>query len=116
MSGHLPSLQKTLFVRVDEILHYVWDPIGVRGFGDVRDEYDTYVPKVVGLLLEEKGKKAVFDHLYLIESERMGLSITDKSLAHTQKVVDMLHTHYECLKKKADPAGTDNDRAAPGRV
>ena len=35
---------------VDEILHYVWDPIGVAGVPQARDEYAAYVPQVVALL------------------------------------------------------------------
>jgi len=116
MSDHLTAFQKALFRRVDEVLYYVWDPIGVRDVGDARDEYESYALKVVGLLLEERGKKALFDHLYLLESERMGLSITEESLAHTKEVVDILHSHYESLKKKADPIGTDNSGAARRRV
>lgn len=98
------------------MLYYVWDPIGVRDVGDARDEYESYVPQVVGLLVEERGKKALFDHLYLLESERMGLSITEESLSHTKEVVDILHSHHESLKKKADPVGTDNSGAPPLRV
>ena len=37
--------------RADEILHYIWDPIGVAGAVMARDEYSGYVPKLVTLLM-----------------------------------------------------------------
>lgn len=38
-----------LFVAVDEILCYIWDPLGVSADGtpQTRDEYTSYVPKIV---------------------------------------------------------------------
>jgi hypothetical protein len=37
-------------MRVNEVLHYIWDPIGVRGEPRARDEYDSYAPEVYSLL------------------------------------------------------------------
>jgi hypothetical protein len=36
--------------RVDELLHYIWDPIGIAASTGARDEYDSYVPTVVKML------------------------------------------------------------------
>jgi hypothetical protein len=36
--------QDELYRRTDEVLHYIWDPIGVAGVPEARDEYDSYLP------------------------------------------------------------------------
>ena len=35
-----------LYKRVDEVLHYLWDPIGVAEEPWARDEYYSYLPKM----------------------------------------------------------------------
>lgn len=38
--GHkLSQADMDLYRAVDEVLHFIWDPIGVRGFPEARDEY-----------------------------------------------------------------------------
>ena len=39
-----------LLMRVDEVLHYLWDPIGVSDFPEARDEYTSYAGVVFSLL------------------------------------------------------------------
>jgi hypothetical protein len=38
--------EQDLLTRINEVLHYIWDPIAVRGEPNARDEYDSYVPPV----------------------------------------------------------------------
>lgn len=59
--------------RIGEVLHYIWDPIGVSCIVEARDEYDMYVPQVVGLLNSKATSKEVAAFLTRIETERMGL-------------------------------------------
>lgn len=47
--------------RIGEILHYLWDPIGVRGIPEARDEYDSYVAHVGALLERGGGKRDITD-------------------------------------------------------
>ncbi len=45
--GHkLSEFEKELYLRIDEIAHYIWDPIGVSRFPGARDEYHSYLPKI----------------------------------------------------------------------
>jgi hypothetical protein len=39
-----------LHSRVDEILYYIWDPIGVAAEPSARDEYSRYVPELISIL------------------------------------------------------------------
>lgn len=41
-----PERELELLRRCDEALYFLWDPIGVRGHANARDEYARYVPRV----------------------------------------------------------------------
>ncbi len=43
----IQTFERELTSRISEVLHYTWDPIGVRGDPHARDEYDSYVPDVL---------------------------------------------------------------------
>jgi len=100
-----PSDTKTLYAavhtRVDELLQYVWDPIGVAHVPEARDEYTSYVPTVARLLLEERKKEEIVAYLHKIASEHMGLSENPAALAHEEATVTLLIRHYQDLKKRA---------------
>ena len=51
-----------------------WDPIGVKQFPDVKDEYDSYAPHVYTLLVTHRPKRELVDYLWRIETEHMGLT------------------------------------------
>ena len=59
--------------RVDEVLHYLWDPIGVAGVPQARGEYDSYVLPILGLLIEGGDADVIARRLMQIEGQRMGL-------------------------------------------
>ncbi len=50
----LSDRENELYQRVDEVLHYLWDPIGVSDVPGARDEYHSYVPQVFSLLKQRK--------------------------------------------------------------
>nr|MBP8879029.1 hypothetical protein [Flavobacteriales bacterium] len=60
-------------IIVDEVLHYMWDPIGVAGTPEARDEYQGYVARVVELALanDEDGITA---YLRTMETKHMGVA------------------------------------------
>ncbi|MGC8561307.1 MAG: hypothetical protein ACP5O1_11585 [Phycisphaerae bacterium] len=51
-----------------------WDPIGVGQIPEAQDEYDSYVPGVYRLLVTRRPKHEVFDYLWALETQRMGLT------------------------------------------
>jgi hypothetical protein len=51
----------------------VWDPIGVKSLGGPRDEYDSYIGRIYGLLTRSSDKEVAAE-LLRIEREEMGLS------------------------------------------
>jgi hypothetical protein len=72
----LKEHQNLLRKRIDEVLHYMWDPIGVAGTPEARDEYDSYVPRLYGMLLQGVKEKEISDYLTQIETESMGMTVS----------------------------------------
>jgi hypothetical protein len=86
--------QKELYRRVDEVMHYVWDPISVSDMPMARDEYESYVPQVVRLLNENANEEQIASYLNEIVTERMGLQ---SNLDATSDVVSVLLDWNEIL-------------------
>lgn len=74
MSRRLSAYEKDVFRSCNEVLHYIWDPIGVAGSPHARDEYESYVPGVVSLLFADANATSIAKHLTQITIDSMGLS------------------------------------------
>jgi hypothetical protein len=72
---------------VKRILLEEWDPIGVADVPEAQDEYDAYVPGVHRLLIHRASARDVFDYLWQIETEHMGLC---GNRLHTQNIARSL--------------------------
>jgi hypothetical protein len=62
-----------LYQRIDEVLHYLWDPVGVSRLPMARDEYRGYLPKLFSLLSDGVTEEQLADYLGRAVTERMGL-------------------------------------------
>jgi hypothetical protein len=62
-----------LAARVHEAMLSAWDPIGIQGFAEAHDEYDSYVPEICALLRRRATVDEVFAYLWRLETEHMGL-------------------------------------------
>ena len=63
-----------LWKRIDEVLYYVWDPIGVSDEPCARGEYESYVLKVLQLVEENNDIHPISVHLANIARNELGLS------------------------------------------
>lgn len=63
-----------LYKRIDEVLFYKWDPIGISDGDWARDEYQSYLPQVFKLALENNDPEPIANYLSVIATENMGLS------------------------------------------
>jgi hypothetical protein len=88
MSTKLPPRHLELYRAIDEILWREWDPIGMFGIEEARNEYHGYLPQVYRLALA--GDRAeIADYLFSAATEQMGLTtqrtqhlaVADKILA-----------------------------------
>ena len=77
MTDHLGPEQKALRQAVDEVLHYIWDPIGVAGIPQARGEYDGYIDHICGLLWQGADSSQIAQHLVRIADQSMGLTGTE---------------------------------------
>ena len=88
-----------LFIAVDEMLCYLWDPIGVSrdGTPEARDEYTMYVPEIVKLLENGADAQRIADNLDMIEVERMGL---DGDKGRNLGIAQLLIDRYRFLTER----------------
>jgi IS30 family transposase len=70
------DLEKTrkLHQKIHKALMNDWDPIGVYGIPEAQDEYDSYIPTIYKFLFSRKPAHELFDYLWWLETEHMGLT------------------------------------------
>ena len=85
---------KELYRRVDEVLHYVWDPIGVSDIPEARDEYYGYLPQIYSMVKSNCSINSIAVELRKIIIEQIGLTSTIEQstevaelLVHWKKVI-----------------------------
>ena len=82
--------------RVDEVLFYVWDPIGVSAEPYARGEYDAYVPDVLELLLQNESFEPISAHLAGVVVDAMELPPDKKRCDYT---AELLLKHKQAISE-----------------
>jgi len=72
---------------IRDILLKEWDPIGVKDVPEAQDEYDSYISGVCKLVINQESSENIFQYLWKIETEYMGL-IGDQN--HTKAIAKKL--------------------------
>ncbi|MBN2376495.1 MAG: hypothetical protein JXD22_08845 [Sedimentisphaerales bacterium] len=86
---------KEIWRRVDEVLYYIWDPIGVAEEPYARAEYESYVPMVLQLVEQNDTIQPISAYLEEIINNRMGLSADKK---HCDYTAEILLFHKKAIK------------------
>ena len=86
MRQKLNSQDSELYKRTDEVLHYIWDPIGVREEPFARDEYWIYLPQVFSLV-KAGDKKGILAYLLDVETVQMGMTGKKKNAEHVAEIL-----------------------------
>ena len=73
MGEKLSQKELALYRAVDEVLHYVWDPIGVSGAPRARDEYFSYLPKVYAIVKAGSEAESIAHYLSEVCNDVIGL-------------------------------------------
>ena len=81
--------------EIKRVLLQDWDPIGVGDVPEAQDEYDAYVPDVYRLLMGRVSVREVFEYLWQVETEHMGLR---GNRAHTHEIAISLVALAERLQ------------------
>jgi hypothetical protein len=78
-----------LYKRIDSILWFNWDPIGVNDIAP-RDEYKTYTSTIFDLKRAGADKESIAKHLFEIETKWMGLfGSLDRCLRIAELIVNL---------------------------
>lgn len=87
------NIESEIYKKICEVVHNEWDPIGVSTFPEAYDEYYSYIPGICSLLERGAGEEEMFQHLWLIETEAMGLNgRKDVTEAFAQKLIRLYRT------------------------
>jgi len=98
MGQQLSPQDNELYKRVDEVLHYIWDPIGVSGCPPARDEYHSYLPKVFSLLKSTTDGQEIADYLLGVERESMSFTPSTEMVKKAKRVAEILLEYRELIK------------------
>ena len=79
--------EKLIYKRIEEILWFDWDPIGINDTEQARDEYYSYLFHVFEPKREGANRDKIAKHLFKIETERMGLP---GDIGHCRKAADKI--------------------------
>lgn len=80
--------------RVDEVLFYAWDPIGMKDEPCARAEYRSYVDSILRLLQKNSSAEEIATHLSRIQTESMGLH---SNFDHNLAIANILLQHKVAL-------------------
>lgn len=81
------KVQKEIYKAIDEILWNEWDPIGVNTEVAARDEYQSYIPEIFSMLIQNKSINEIANNLLQIEKERMGI---EGNIEHCKLIAEKL--------------------------
>jgi hypothetical protein len=93
--------EQELYQRIDEVLHYLWDPIGVAREPFARDEYAAYVPEVFAIVVEGGSEQKLMGYLLQVEGDAMGLAARP---SHARRIAEMLVEWRDVLEQKHNEA------------
>lgn len=68
----LAAKDSLLYKKIDDILWFDWDPIGVNDTAP-RDEYQSYIVEIFGLVKSKAERQEIAKRLFKLETEHMGL-------------------------------------------
>ncbi len=96
MGRKLTTTEKTIYDRADEILFYLWDPIGISDVPQTRDEYHHYLGPVFSKLMQNSTPTEIADYLVMVETQNMGLSPNKEHALKIAKILlEMKEWMYE---------------------
>ena len=82
--------EQMLYTRIDEILFYQWDPIGISTSNWVRHEYHAYLADVFTYALQQDSPDFIATYLGQVTTERMGLpNNEEKNTQIAQLIMDI---------------------------
>jgi len=90
------------------VMHYLWDPIGISGAPEARDEYHSYVPPVFSLLINGGSVQDIANFLDTTATEKMGFSDVQGGGEHSQKIATILKRWHDFLHHRDESGASPN--------
>lgn len=82
------SQKLELFKRIDEVLYYLWDPIGVSEEPCARSEYSSYVSSILNFVINEDFD-GITNILSVIITQEMGLiNNVEKNITIANRLIE----------------------------
>lgn len=75
-----------LYKKIDDILWFDWDPLGINGFAP-RDEYQSYIPQILRLKIADAPLQQIADLLFKLEKDVISMG---KGLVHCYQVAEKI--------------------------
>ena len=75
-----------LYRHIEEVVHYIWDPIGISEMPQARDEYASYMTAIFGRVKAGK-KDDIIEYMKWVASENMGLSFDEEKAMKAASVM-----------------------------
>ena len=89
---HYRDRAKTYHNLIKKVLLHEWDPIGVSDIPEAQDEYDSYVGGVYKRLISRTKENDLFEYLWNIETDHMGLTgDRQHTMNITKKLLDLVN-------------------------
>ncbi len=85
--NNLNLKEKDLYKRIDEVMYYLWDPIGISSMPPARNEYYAYLPKVFQMLTQGKNLQEIAKYLTHIRVDQIGLNENNEKDTWTASVL-----------------------------
>lgn len=79
-AGGTMGSETRLLRAVNDILFDEWDPIGINEYFKCRDEYASYAPTILRILLSGGDEHKLTTHLCELQRVSMGLSKIDEEV------------------------------------
>jgi hypothetical protein len=81
--------------RIDEVLFYIWDPIGVGPNPDARTEYRSYAKTILKFLSDNPDRHAVQKYLCEIEAGMLAQPANER---RAEEVVELIMSHKKAIE------------------
>ena len=85
MTTRMPE-DEELYRRIDEVSHYIWDPIGLSDVPEARDEYHSYVPELYARTKIGDVAK-IIEYMKWVVVERMGMTFDKERAEQAARVM-----------------------------
>ena len=97
--------RKAKLRTIEIVLHWAWDPIGVRGIEQAKEEYDSYALPVFGMLEIGAADHEIAEYLTKVEREWMGLEPNPAKNADIAAMLRELHKRGDFVSEEITCAG-----------